>query len=59
MTDWSTSNFGAQRDAFWPKSVLTWLILSVVFVIAAVQLVSPTRRWRLSRRRPTATETAA
>ena len=51
--------FGAQRDAFWPKSVLTWLILAVVFVIVSVQLVSPTRRWRLSRRRPTPTETPA
>ena len=51
--------FGAQRDAFWPKSVVTWLILAVVFVLVSVQLVSPTRRWRLSRRRPTPTETPA
>jgi ABC-type transport system involved in multi-copper enzyme maturation permease subunit len=51
--------FGAQRDAFWPRSVLTWLVLSVIFVIAAVQLVSPTRRWRFNRRRPTPTETPA
>jgi ABC-type transport system involved in multi-copper enzyme maturation permease subunit len=42
--------FGAQRDALWPKSVLTWLILSVVFVFLSVQAVSPTRRWRPRRR---------
>jgi ABC-type transport system involved in multi-copper enzyme maturation permease subunit len=51
--------FGAQRDAFWPKSVVTWLILSVVFILLSVQLVSPTRRWRFSRQRRTATGTPA
>ena len=45
--------FGPQRDALWPKSVLTWLVLSVVFVFLSVQAVSPTRRWR-PRRRPRA-----
>jgi ABC-type transport system involved in multi-copper enzyme maturation permease subunit len=45
--------FDVQRDALWPKSVATWLILSVVFLVLAVQAVSPTRRWRLRRgRRP-------
>ncbi len=51
--------FGAQRDTFWPKSVVTWVVLSVVFIIASVQLVSPTRRWRFSRRRRSPTETPA
>ena len=51
--------FGAQRDTFWPKSVLTWLVLSVIFVVISVQLVSPTRRWRFSRPRRTPTETPA
>jgi hypothetical protein len=37
------------RDALWPKSVLTWLILSVIFLVLSVQAVSPTRRWRLRR----------
>jgi ABC-type transport system involved in multi-copper enzyme maturation permease subunit len=41
--------FGMQRDALWPKSVATWLILSVVFLGLSVQFVSPTRRWRLRR----------
>lgn len=45
--------FGAGRDALWVKSVVTWLILSVVFLILSIQFVSPTRRWRLRRgRRP-------
>jgi ABC-type transport system involved in multi-copper enzyme maturation permease subunit len=43
--------FGVVRDAFWPKSVATWLLLSVVFILASVQFVSPTRRWRLRRGR--------
>jgi ABC-type transport system involved in multi-copper enzyme maturation permease subunit len=43
--------FGVQRDALWPKSVVTWLILSVVFVLLSVQAVSPTRRWRPRRPR--------
>ncbi len=42
--------FGVVRDSFWPKSVVAWLALAVVLVVASVQLVSPTRRWRLGRR---------
>ena len=38
--------FGATRDTVWPKSIATWLILSVIFLFLSVQLVSPTRRWR-------------
>ncbi len=38
--------FGVVRDAVWPKSVATWLILSAVFLVLSIQLVSPTRRWR-------------
>lgn len=49
--------FGDGRDAFWPKSVIAWLVLSVVLLLLTVQLVSPTRRWRLrrSRREPATT----
>ena len=43
--------FGVVRDAFWPRSVLAWLVLSVVFLLLSVQFVSPTRRWRLRRSR--------
>ncbi len=41
--------FGVARDALWPKSVATWLILSAIFLFLSVQFVSPTRRWRLHR----------
>jgi ABC-type transport system involved in multi-copper enzyme maturation permease subunit len=41
--------FDVARDELWPKSVITWLILSVVFLFLAVQAVSPTRRWRIRR----------
>jgi ABC-type transport system involved in multi-copper enzyme maturation permease subunit len=39
------------RDSFWPQAAAAWLVTSVVLVIIAVQLVSPTRRWRIARRR--------
>ena len=42
------------RDAMWPKSVVTWLVLSVIFLLLSVQSVSPTRRWRLRRGRAAA-----
>jgi ABC-type transport system involved in multi-copper enzyme maturation permease subunit len=41
-----------QREALWPRSVATWLILAVIFIALSVQLVSPTRRWRFGLRRP-------
>ena len=44
--------FGIKRDAFWPRSVAAWIVMSVVLILASVQLVSPTRRrlrWRLRR----------
>jgi len=43
------------RDSFWPKAAAAWLVTSALLVLAAVQLVSPTRRWRLpGRPRPEA-----
>jgi ABC-type transport system involved in multi-copper enzyme maturation permease subunit len=42
--------FGIRRDTFWPRSVIAWLVMSAVFILASVQLVSPTRRWRFLRR---------
>lgn len=43
-----------QRESIWVRSVITWLLLSVLFLFIAVQSVSPTRRWRprLRRGRP-------
>ena len=43
--------FGVARDAFWPKSVAAWLVLSLILVLLTVQFVSPTRRWRIRGRR--------
>jgi hypothetical protein len=42
--------FGVSRNAFWPRSVAAWLVLSAVLIALSVQLVSPTRRWRFRRR---------
>ena len=42
--------FGVRRDTFWPRSLQAWSVLSVLLILASIQLVSPTRRWRLLRR---------
>jgi len=34
------------RDLYWPRSAAAWLVLSAILVLASVNLVSPTRRWR-------------
>jgi hypothetical protein len=41
--------FGVRRDTFWPRSLRAWGLMSVVFILASIQLVSPTRRWRFLR----------
>ncbi len=46
-----SGNFGAMRDTYWPRSVAAMLVASVLLVILSVQLVSPTRRWRIRRGR--------
>ncbi len=51
--------FGGLHDTVWPKSVATWLILSVIFLFLSIQLVSPTRRWRPRLRRRAPKEAAA
>jgi hypothetical protein len=43
--------FGIVRDGLWPRSVISWLVLSAIFLVLSVQFVSPTRRWRLPGRR--------
>jgi ABC-2 type transport system permease protein len=43
--------FGVVRDSFWPKSAIAWVVLSVILIVASVQLVTPARRWRLPRPR--------
>jgi ABC-type transport system involved in multi-copper enzyme maturation permease subunit len=47
----AVQQFGVSSNAFWPKSVVAWLVLSVVLIALSVQLVSPTRRWRFRLRR--------
>ncbi len=50
--------FGGLRDRFWPKSVISMLLLATVLTLASVQFVTPTRRWRPrppGRARPAAT----
>lgn len=49
----------AQRDAVWPRSVATWLLLSLLFLAIAIQSVSPTRRWRPRLRRGRSDRSAA
>jgi ABC-type transport system involved in multi-copper enzyme maturation permease subunit len=46
------------RELLWPRSIATWLILSVLSLVLAIQAVSPTRRWRL-RRGPARSRSAA
>jgi hypothetical protein len=36
------------RDRFWPKSVISFLILAAVMTLLSAQFVTPTRRWRPS-----------
>jgi ABC-type transport system involved in multi-copper enzyme maturation permease subunit len=43
--------FGVRRDTFWPRSLRAWVVLSVILLLASVQLVTPTRRWRWLRPR--------
>jgi ABC-type transport system involved in multi-copper enzyme maturation permease subunit len=54
--------FGVVHDTFWPHAALAWLVVSFVLIVASVQMVSPTRRWRpgwpFRRRRATAATAA-
>jgi ABC-type transport system involved in multi-copper enzyme maturation permease subunit len=40
--------FDSSRDRFWPKTVISLLVLAAVLTLASIQFVSPTRRWRPS-----------
>jgi len=47
--------FGVGRDSYWPRALTAMGIASLILIVLSVQLVSPTRRWRLlprPRRRP-------
>ena len=43
--------FGVRRDTYWPRSLLAMSVLAVILILLSVQLVSPTRRWRIRRPR--------
>jgi ABC-type transport system involved in multi-copper enzyme maturation permease subunit len=43
--------FGVMRDSYWPRSLVAMTIASLVLIVLSVQLVSPTRRWRIRRPR--------
>jgi ABC-type transport system involved in multi-copper enzyme maturation permease subunit len=34
------------RDRFWPKTVISFVVLATIMTLASVQVMSPTRRWR-------------
>lgn len=36
------------RDRFWPKTVISFLLLAAILTLASIQFVTPTRRWRPS-----------
>ena len=40
------------RDRFWPKSVISFLVLAALLTLLSVQFVTTTRRWRPSLRGP-------
>ena len=42
---------GVGRDSYWPRSLAAMVITALVLIVLSVQLVSPTRRWRLRGRR--------
>ena len=45
------NGFGVPRDSYWPRASAAMAIVSLVLIVLAVQLVSPTRRWRIRRSR--------
>jgi hypothetical protein len=47
----ATTTTISTRDTYWPRSAAAMLATAALLVVVAVQLVSPTRRWRIFRRR--------
>jgi hypothetical protein len=52
----ATVSLGFPRDTFWPKSAAAYLAVGTILTLLAAQLVSPTRRWHLPRRKPPTAE---
>lgn len=53
------NGFVQPRDSYWPRAAAAMIITSLVLIIISVQLVSPTRRWRVRRGRRAPAEAAA
>jgi ABC-2 type transport system permease protein len=51
FVDANSGQFGIRRDTYWPRSLAAMGTLAIILILLSVQLVSPTRRWRLRRRR--------
>jgi ABC-type transport system involved in multi-copper enzyme maturation permease subunit len=45
------NGFVQPRDSYWPRAAAAMVITSLVLIVVSVQLVSPTRRWRIRGRR--------
>ncbi len=45
------ADISADRDSYWPRSVGAMILVAAALIVLSVQLVAPTRRWRLRRRR--------
>ncbi len=41
------NGFGAPRDSYWPRAAIAMAVTSLILIVLSVQLVSPTRRWRI------------
>ena len=54
------NDFAVPKDTYWPVSIAAMLVTALVLIVLSVQLVSPTRRWRIRlprpRRRPAGSE---
>ena len=47
-----SNQFGVAKDTYWPVSIAAMVLTAFVLIVLSVQLVSPTRRWRIHLPRP-------
>ncbi len=47
----AATSLGFPRDTFWPRNAASFLVLGIVLTLLSTQLIAPTRRLRLRRRR--------
>lgn len=43
------NDLASPKDSYWPTSIVAMLVTALLLIVLSVQLVSPTRRWRLRR----------